>query len=71
MPPKAGADLEVGQYGILFPVGSVESLVKALRRLLNNAELKGRLAKDGPSRAKEFSVELSMAAYERLLFPDH
>ena len=32
---EPGADLEVGQYGILFPEGSVESLVKALRRLLN------------------------------------
>jgi glycosyltransferase involved in cell wall biosynthesis len=66
---KRDADMEIAQYGILYPVGSIDGLAKALRTLLGNRELRDRLAKSGCARAADFSVERSAAAYERLLFP--
>jgi glycosyltransferase involved in cell wall biosynthesis len=60
----------MAQYGILFPVGSVKALVAALRRILCDAALRADLAKKGPFRAADFSVERSTDAYEKLLFPE-
>ena len=67
LPP--GAEIEVAQYGILYPVGSVEGLAAALRTLLRSPELRNELAKNGCVRAADFSVERSTAEYDRLLFP--
>ena len=64
------AGIEIAPYGILFPVGSVEALTNALRRILGDPVLQADLAKKGPLRAADFSVERSTAAYERLLFAE-
>jgi N-acetylgalactosamine-N,N'-diacetylbacillosaminyl-diphospho-undecaprenol 4-alpha-N-acetylgalactosaminyltransferase len=66
---RPGAGIEVGRYGILYPVGSVEGLAAALRTLLRDPALRDDLAKKGCGRAADFSVERSTAHYERLLFP--
>ena len=63
-----GADVEISEYGILYPVGSLKTLKKALELILNNAALREELSRKGPARAADFSVERSTAAYERLLF---
>jgi N-acetylgalactosamine-N,N'-diacetylbacillosaminyl-diphospho-undecaprenol 4-alpha-N-acetylgalactosaminyltransferase len=64
------SELEVAQYGILYPVGSVKTLEKALRLLLEDSALHAELSRNGARRAADFSVERSTAAYERLLFPE-
>ena len=60
------ADLEIATFGILYPVGSVNSLEKALRRLIQDTALREKLSRLGLQRAAAFSVEHSTAAYERL-----
>jgi N-acetylgalactosamine-N,N'-diacetylbacillosaminyl-diphospho-undecaprenol 4-alpha-N-acetylgalactosaminyltransferase len=47
-------ELEVGDYGILYPVGNVDLLVGGLRKLINDEELRKRLVDKGLKRAKDF-----------------
>jgi N-acetylgalactosamine-N,N'-diacetylbacillosaminyl-diphospho-undecaprenol 4-alpha-N-acetylgalactosaminyltransferase len=65
---KNDADIERAEYGILYPVGSVKALQKALQCILNEGTLRKEMSQKGPIRAAEFSVERSTAAYEKLLF---
>ena len=60
---------EAADYGLLYPVGSVESLEAALRRVLDDASLASALAAGGPSRAADFDIERAADAYEALLYP--
>jgi len=62
------ADIECAEYGILYPVGSVKALQKALQYILNDGALRNEMSQKGPVRAADFSVARSTAAYERLLF---
>ena len=62
------ADIELAEYGILYPVGSVKALQKALKCILGDEALWKEMSRKGPVRAADFSVERSTAAYERLLF---
>lgn len=66
---ESGAEMEIARFGILYPVGSVLELEKALRRLLTDRSLRSELANKGPSRAADFSADRAVAAYDRLLFP--
>jgi len=66
---EPGADMEAAQYGVLYPVGSVSTLEKALRRVLSDDSLRAELSRRGPQRAADFSVERSSVEYERLFFP--
>ncbi len=63
------AEPEMAPFGLLYPVGSVPALKKALRQILCDPLLASSLARKGPQRAADFSVERSATAYERLLFP--
>jgi N-acetylgalactosamine-N,N'-diacetylbacillosaminyl-diphospho-undecaprenol 4-alpha-N-acetylgalactosaminyltransferase len=65
---EQGSDMELAQFGVLYPVGSVDVLAKALRQLLSDSNLRRDLATRGPARAADFSVESSTSAYEKLLF---
>ena len=64
----AGSDLEIAEFGLLYPVGNVKALQKALKLVLEDDALRKDLGRKGPSRAVDFSVEKSTAAYERILF---
>ena len=65
---EKGADMELAEYGILYPVGSVRALQKALKCVLNDGAQRKEMSRKGPVRAADFSIERSTAAYERLLF---
>jgi glycosyltransferase involved in cell wall biosynthesis len=65
---ESRADIEIARYGILYPVGSVEMLEKALRRVLADSALREELARRAPERAADFSIDRSTRAYQRLLF---
>jgi N-acetylgalactosamine-N,N'-diacetylbacillosaminyl-diphospho-undecaprenol 4-alpha-N-acetylgalactosaminyltransferase len=65
---ETGAEMEIASFGILYPVGSVAELAKALRKLLTDRSLRSELARKGPDRAADFSVERAIEAYDRLLF---
>jgi glycosyltransferase involved in cell wall biosynthesis len=62
------SEFELARHGILYPVGSVRALEKALQRMLTDGKLREALARTGPARAADFSVERSATAYEKLLF---
>ena len=66
LPPGSG--IEVAPFGILYPVGSVDALENALRRLIVDSTLSKELERKGPGRASDFSIERSTAAYEKILF---
>jgi len=65
---EPGAGMEIASFGILYPVGSVPELEKALRRLLADEAIRSELARKGPGRAADFSAERAIAVYDRLLF---
>lgn len=60
-----------GETGLLAPVGDHEALGAAIARLLREPALRDRLAAAGRERAREFSIERTvagtLAAYERVL----
>jgi N-acetylgalactosamine-N,N'-diacetylbacillosaminyl-diphospho-undecaprenol 4-alpha-N-acetylgalactosaminyltransferase len=65
---EKNAEIELAEYGILYPVGSVQGLQKALKCILNDVTLRKEMSRKGLVRASDFSVERTIAAYERVLF---
>ncbi|HVM39915.1 MAG TPA: glycosyltransferase family 1 protein [Acidimicrobiia bacterium] len=65
----------VGDAGILVPPGRADHLAAAVDGLLDNDDLRARLAEAGPARAAEFtwadSVEAHRAAYRAAAEADH
>jgi glycosyltransferase involved in cell wall biosynthesis len=63
--------IEPGVSGLLVPVGDAAALGRAAVQLLTDPALAGRLARAGPARAREFSVERTaertLAVYRRVL----
>jgi N-acetylgalactosamine-N,N'-diacetylbacillosaminyl-diphospho-undecaprenol 4-alpha-N-acetylgalactosaminyltransferase len=66
---ETGSEMEMAAFGLLYPVGSVDAMEKALRKVLADATLRSDLARKGLGRAADFSAERSVAAYDSLLFP--
>lgn len=66
--PELVAD---GETGLLVPVGDHEALGAAIARIIRDPALHERLAAGGRARARDFSIERTvagtMAAYERVL----
>ncbi|NOY25309.1 MAG: glycosyltransferase [Oligoflexia bacterium] len=56
----------VGEAALAVPPQDVEALVGALRRLSVDAELRSRLARAGPARARAFSIQACVGTYETL-----
>jgi glycosyltransferase involved in cell wall biosynthesis len=65
-----GTGVEQAEHGILYPVGSVESLEKAMRVVLDDDGFRAALSERGPRRAADFSVARSLDAYERVLLDE-
>jgi glycosyltransferase involved in cell wall biosynthesis len=53
--------------GLLVPVGSEESMAKAMIKLLRNAGLRNRFSKAGKERVKNFSLDKTIHEYDNLL----
>ena len=64
---KKGDDIEVAKYGILYPVGDVEKLVKAINLLIENKDLRKKYAELGLKRAKDFSIDKIVEQYKKVL----
>jgi len=58
--------IEATDYGILYPVGSVESLSNAIQQLLEDSRLRIRYCEQAFERAQTFSVERIKSQYKRL-----
>jgi N-acetylgalactosamine-N,N'-diacetylbacillosaminyl-diphospho-undecaprenol 4-alpha-N-acetylgalactosaminyltransferase len=61
-PRSAVTGLEVGDYGILSPVGDADSMAEAFR-MLSQPALRKRLAASGTERVADFSVERAVDLY--------
>jgi glycosyltransferase involved in cell wall biosynthesis len=58
--------IEDGVNGLLIPPQDPDALVAALRRLLEDASLRDRMARANRAQAAEFNVERMTAAYEAI-----
>ncbi|SAK69977.1 glycosyltransferase [Caballeronia ptereochthonis] len=54
-----------GRFGILFPVGSVEQLADALRRVLTDESLRTRMKERALERAQEYGIAASNERFAR------
>ncbi|HHH49669.1 MAG TPA: glycosyltransferase [Saprospiraceae bacterium] len=55
--------IERGAFGLLYPVGSVDLLTKALQQLLENEELRDHYVKKGLERATDFDADRITKSY--------
>jgi len=60
--------IELTDYGLLYPVGSVESLSCAIQQLLKERVLTTRYREQAFKRAEMFSVENSISKYKKLFY---
>ena len=54
---RAIIDYEVGEYGILTPVGDVSALAAAMKKMYEDASLRKQFAQKAPARAEKFDVD--------------
>ena len=64
---KKGENIELAKYGVLYPVGDVENLTKAIKLLVKNKNLKEKYSQFGLKRANDFSVEKIIEKYKKVL----
>jgi len=57
-------DIELGEFGILTPVGSRENLTKALNLLINDGNLRALYAQKAKRRANDFNVKKIIGEYK-------
>ena len=56
-------EIERAAFGLLYPVGSVDLLTKALRQLLDSSELRNHYVKKGLERATDFDADRITKSY--------
>jgi len=61
------SDIEVAEYGILSPVGDVESFRKGITAILKSSETVNRLKVNSRKRAEEFSTDKIIGEFRELL----
>ena len=64
---KKGDGFEIGDYGMLFPIGDIEALKEAINYLLENKKLYNEYKNKSTQRAKDFSVEKIIQKYKNIL----
>ena len=60
-------DIEVTDYGILYPVGNVEQLVLAVRYVMDNPENVNRMVQNSLGRLEEFAISTITDQYEHAI----
>ena len=60
-------DIELGEFGILTPVGSQENLTKALNLLINDKNLRLLYAQKAKQRAGDFNIKKIIDEYKDIL----
>lgn len=67
IPEIASSQIRNGEHGLLTPVGDVEALAGALERVVNERDLRDRLASNACHRVQEsFSMEVVDGRYRRM-----
>jgi len=67
---KKEDNFELGDYGILYPVGNIEALKNAIEYLLNNKDVYKKYKKKSIERAKDFSIEKIIKEYKKVLLEE-
>jgi glycosyltransferase involved in cell wall biosynthesis len=60
-------NLEFAKYGILFPIGNIESLRQAIISLMHNVNYSKNYIKESSGRIQDFSVEKIVKEYKKVL----
>jgi N-acetylgalactosamine-N,N'-diacetylbacillosaminyl-diphospho-undecaprenol 4-alpha-N-acetylgalactosaminyltransferase len=60
-------EIEIAQYGLLFPIGKSEKIVECIQYLENNPDKKKNYVGKAQQRAKDFSLESIMKQYKKAL----
>ncbi len=60
-------DIEIGEYGILSPVGNQSLFVKAINTITVNVELRDKYKESALNRSKVFSKEISIEAIKNII----
>ena len=64
---KITDNFEVGDYGILYPIGNIKALKEAIEYLLKNKDLYENFKNKAFERAKDFSVDKIVEKYKKVL----
>jgi len=63
-------NFEIGDYGILYPVGDIKALKNAIEYLLRNNDIYKMYKNKSIERAKDFSIEKIIEKYEKILLEE-
>jgi glycosyltransferase involved in cell wall biosynthesis len=61
--PAGNWEIEEAPYGLLVPSGNVEALAKAIRKLLNDSQMRERYSRIGRERAMQFNADAMAQKY--------
>ena len=64
---KQTKDIEFAEYGILVPVNNVKKMVEAIKKILNDKQLRYNYTQKAPIRAQEFDVKNLINEWEKVL----
>jgi N-acetylgalactosamine-N,N'-diacetylbacillosaminyl-diphospho-undecaprenol 4-alpha-N-acetylgalactosaminyltransferase len=67
---KYNDSFELGDYGILYPIGNTKELGRAIKYLLNNKEIYKNYQAKTSERAKDFSLEKIIEKYKKVLLEE-
>ncbi len=59
--------IELGEFGILTPINDVENLIKSMRIMMEDIELKQKYKLKSKNRANEFKIESIIEQYNEIL----
>lgn len=64
---QIGNDIEIVEFGVLYPVGRVDLLVKSIELILIDYKLRNRLKGKSLNRANDFSINRIINTYKKVL----
>lgn len=60
-------EIEIAEYGILFPIGKSNKIIESIEYLVNNQSEKEQYVKNAKKRAEDFSLEHIIKQYKKVL----
>ena len=64
-------EIELAEYGILTPVGDIEKMAQAMRKIYENKNLRENYSKKAKIRAKNFEIKKIIKEWEKIIERNH
>ena len=64
---KQTKEIEFAEYGVLTPVGDVEKMAEAMKKMYKNKSLREKYLKKAIKRAKDFEIEKIIKKWEQII----